>query len=128
MLVEYLQFRGFNVHTAPDGATALTLSSKLRPRLILMDLSMSQLDGLETTRRLRADTTTKDTIIVALTARVFADDRKQAQRAGCDAFIPKPFDLSTLADCVDRILQRGRRDLEFHTPLVAAPRNRRSHR
>jgi two-component system cell cycle response regulator DivK len=108
MLVEYLQFKGFNVREASDGATALDLAAAIRPRVILMDLAMVELDGFETTRRLRENARTKDAIIVAVTARAFAADRNEAHRAGCDGFISKPFDLATLADYVDRILRQGR--------------------
>jgi two-component system cell cycle response regulator DivK len=104
MLVEYLQFRGFNVHEAANGAAALALASTLRPRLILLDLAMGGLDGFETARRLRAHVSTANAIIVAVTARVFATDRNEALRAGCDDFIAKPFDLTALADYLDRVL------------------------
>lgn len=108
MLVEYLQFKGFNVCEASHGAAALALADTIRPQVILMDLAMVQLDGFETTRRLREHAGTKDAIIVAVTARAFATDRDAAHRAGCDGFISKPYDLATLADVVDRILRQGR--------------------
>lgn len=109
MLVEYPKFRGFNVHAAATGAAAIVLASTLQPRVILLDLAMRDLDGFETTRCLRTNVSTKDAIIVAVTARVFATDRNEAHRAGCDAFIPKPFDLTTLADYIDRLLVGGAR-------------------
>jgi CheY-like chemotaxis protein len=109
MLVEYLEFKGFNVHEAANGAAAILLASTLQPRVILLDLAMRDLDGFETTRRLRANVSTKDAIIVAVTARVFATDGDEAHRAGCDAFIPKPYDLTTLADYIDRLLVGGAR-------------------
>jgi two-component system cell cycle response regulator DivK len=109
MLVEYLEFRGFNVYEAANGAAAIVLASALQPRVILLDLAMRDLDGFETTRRLRANVSTKDAIIVAVTARAFATDRQEAHRAGCDAFVSKPFDLTTLADYGDRLLVGGTR-------------------
>jgi CheY-like chemotaxis protein len=109
MLVEYLEFKGFNVHEAANGAAAIVLASTLQPRVILLDLAMRDLDGFETARRLRANDSTKDAIIIAVTARVFATDRHEADRAGCDAFIPKPFDLTTLADYISRLLVGGAR-------------------
>jgi CheY-like chemotaxis protein len=104
MLVAYLQLRGFTVHAAPDGEMALALADANRPRVILMNLSMPSLDGLETTRRLRANASIRDTIIVALTARAFATDRQAAHRAGCNFFFPKPLDLTTLGNLVDGLL------------------------
>jgi two-component system, cell cycle response regulator DivK len=96
-LVEYLQDKGFTVHEAPDGATALALADALCPRVILMDLAMAGLNGLEATRRLRANPSTRDATIVMGTARVFIGDRNAAHRAGCDFFLPKPYDLATVA-------------------------------
>jgi CheY-like chemotaxis protein len=104
MLVEYLQLRGFTVRAAPNGATALPIALSLRPRVILMDLAMPELDGLETTRRLRANASLRDTTIIAVTTRTLATDREAAHHAGCNFFVPKPLDLTTLANLVDGLL------------------------
>ena len=109
MLVAYLQIKGFTVQEASNGASALALASTLHPRLILIDLAMADVDGLETARRLRANSSTKNAIIVAVTARALATDRNEAHRAGCDDFIPKPFDATTFDDYVERALRLGRR-------------------
>jgi CheY-like chemotaxis protein len=115
MLVVYLQFMGFNVREASNGEAALALAPTFRPRLILMDLTMPSLDGLETTRRLRANESTKNAIIVAVTGRVFTTDRNEAHRAGCDGFLSKPYDLTTLADYIDRTLSDAGRGDVSHT-------------
>src|ERR1700674_1877982 len=104
MLVEYLQAKGFTVYAAPHGVTALRRADALRPRVILMDLARPILDGVETTRRLRANASLRDARIVAVTARVSAADREAAHRAGCDFFIPKPYDLATLATFVHGLM------------------------
>jgi two-component system cell cycle response regulator DivK len=104
MLVAYLQVQGFTVHAAPNGATALSLAGALRPRVILMDLAMAGLNGLETTRRLRANADLREATIIAVTGYAMATDREAAHRAGCDFFIPKPYDLTTLAHFVDGLL------------------------
>src|SRR5471030_2029812 len=105
MLVEYLRSNGFNVHEASNGAAGIALASTLRPRVILMnDLATGDFDGLETTRRLRASAITKHAIIVAVMRRALMTDRNAAHRAGCDGFISKPFDLTTLAEYIDRIV------------------------
>jgi two-component system, cell cycle response regulator DivK len=115
MLVEYLrQFKGFIVREASTGADALALASALHPRVILMDLSLGDLDGLEATRRLRANASTTHAIIVAVTGRVLASDRNEAHRAGCDAFISKPVDLTTLADDIGRLLRTADRAAAPH--------------
>jgi CheY-like chemotaxis protein len=104
MLVAYLQVQGFTVHAAPNGGTALPMADALRPRVILMDLAMAGLNGLETTRRLRANTDLREATIIAVTGYAMATDREAAHRAGCDFFIPKPYDLTTLAHFVDGLL------------------------
>ena len=104
MLVVYLQTQGFTVHASPDGSTALALADALRPRVILMDLAMAGLDGLETTRRLKANESTRDATIVAVTGHVLATDREDAYRAGCDFFIPKPYDVATLVKFLDGLV------------------------
>ena len=104
LLVEYFQAQGLTVHAAPDGTTAVRLADALRPRVILMDLAMPTLDGLEATRRLRANPRTRDATIVIVTARVLPADREAAYRAGCNFFIPKPYDLPALVTFVDGLV------------------------
>jgi CheY-like chemotaxis protein len=107
MLVVYLQAKGFTVYAAPDGATALRLADTLRPRVILMDLAMPALDGLETTRRLRANANVQEAAIVMVTAHVFAADREAADRAGCNFFFPKPLDLPAFAHFIDGLMRHS---------------------
>jgi CheY-like chemotaxis protein len=104
MMVAYLQVKGLTVHASPNGVMALSLADALRPRVILMDLAMAGLDGLETTRRLKANESTRDATIVAVMGQVLATDREDAYRAGCDFFIPKPYDVATLAKFLDWLL------------------------
>jgi CheY-like chemotaxis protein len=122
MLAEYLASAGFTVHTASNGATALELADAFCPRVILMDLAMAGLDGLETARRVRANASTRGATIVMMTARECATDRDAADRAGCDFFIQKPYALPTLAKLVDGLVHSsatrhqtaGRRPLNFN--------------
>ena len=107
MVAEYLIFRGFSVLKASTGAEAIELARKHRPRLILMDLGMPGLDGWEATRQLKADARTRGSVIIALTAHAMASQHATAISAGCDEVIAKPFDLSDLADTVDRVVNRG---------------------
>jgi CheY-like chemotaxis protein len=104
LVIASLQAKGFTAHAAPDGATALVLADTLRPRVILMDLTMPSHGGLETTRRLRTQTSIRDTTIIAVTARALATDRDDAHRAGCTFFVPKPCDLTALANFIDDLL------------------------
>ena len=94
MLAEYLAFRGFQVAEARHGAEAIEVTRRLRPDIILMDLTMPAMDGWEATRQLKADPLTKDVIIIAVSAHAFASEETSARAAGCDGFIAKPFDLA----------------------------------
>jgi two-component system cell cycle response regulator DivK len=123
LLVEYLEDTGFTVYGAPTGETALTLADTLRPRVILMDLSMPNLDGLETTRRLRSNPSTRAATIVMVTARAFIGDRNAAHRAGCDFFIPKPYALPTVATLVAGLMS-ARPQAAGRLPLNFAPQSR----
>jgi two-component system cell cycle response regulator DivK len=126
LLVEYLEVKGFTVHESPNGATALGLAETLRPRLILMDLVLPELDGLEATRLLRANEHTREATIIAMTARALATDREAAHRAGCNFFILKPYDLPTLANFVDGLMRQSepRPQTAGRLPLNFAPQSR----
>ena len=106
MLREYLAFCGFTVHTAQDGVEALAVAARVRPSVILMDLMMPRMDGWEATRRLKADKRTRRATIMAVSAYAQDDQLQSARQAGCDDFIPKPYDLEVLADAVRKVLGR----------------------
>jgi two-component system cell cycle response regulator DivK len=108
MLAEYLSFRGFEVVTASDGAEAIDVATARIPAVILMDLTMPGIDGWEATRRLKSDPRTKDCIIIAVTANALIWDEGKATRAGADAFVAKPYDLTMLADALAKVLSQGR--------------------
>ncbi|HWM89501.1 MAG TPA: response regulator [Thermoanaerobaculia bacterium] len=90
IFAEYLEFRGFRVATAADGLEALDKAFELLPDVILMDLSLPQLDGWEATRRLKADERTGAIPIIALTAHALASAHEKAMAAGCDSVVTKP--------------------------------------
>ena len=87
---------GYVVETANDGEEMLKLLERFTPRLILMDIQLPGVDGLELTRRLRADPARRDIAIVALTAYAMKGDEDKALAAGCDGYITKPIDVDTL--------------------------------
>jgi two-component system cell cycle response regulator DivK len=107
MLAEYLRFRGFNVSEASNGEEAIEAARRLRPDLVLMDLSMPGIDGWEATRQLKADPVTSHSIIIAVSAHAFAPERQAAKSAGCDAFILKPYDLAVLAETLHDVIAKG---------------------
>jgi CheY-like chemotaxis protein len=90
MYGEYLKFCGFRVAEAQNGVEAIEKAKKLKPDLILMDLSMPLIDGWEATRQLKADRATKDIPVVALTGHAMAGHSDSAKNAGCDVVITKP--------------------------------------
>jgi two-component system, cell cycle response regulator DivK len=91
-----LSGEGYDVRTAADAEDALRQLASYAPRLILMDLQLPGMDGLELTRRLKADPARRGLIIVALTAYAMKGDEEKARAAGCDGYITKPIDTEAL--------------------------------
>jgi CheY-like chemotaxis protein len=106
-----LATEGYEVRTAVDAEDALRLLTSYRPRLILMDLQLPGMDGLELTRQLKADPANAGLIVVALTAYAMKGDEEKARAAGCDGYITKPIDTEALprvvADCIARSPAEG---------------------
>ena len=103
-----LKGAGHEVHTARDAESALEAVASIRPGLILMDIQLPGMDGLELTRRLRADPDTRDIVIVATSAYAMASDKRKAREAGCDGYIVKPIDVRTLPETVSGYLRDRR--------------------
>jgi CheY-like chemotaxis protein len=89
-LMKLLTAIGFSVRTAENGETAIRTWEKWNPQLILMDVHMPIMDGLEATRRIKADPRGKETVIVTLTASALDDERQAAVQGGADDFLTKP--------------------------------------
>lgn len=107
-LVAYLvRANGYDVATASDAETALVAIKEQTPRLILMDVQLPGIDGLELTRRLKADPETKNIIIVAVTAYAMKGDEERALAAGCDDYVTKPIDTRALPGTIARLLETG---------------------
>jgi two-component system cell cycle response regulator DivK len=83
---------GYEVKTAGDAEEALNILEGFKPRLILMDLQLPGMDGLELTRNLKTAPATKDILVVALTAYAMKGDEEKAKAAGCDGYVTKPID------------------------------------
>jgi two-component system, cell cycle response regulator DivK len=90
-----LQAEMFEVETAADGLEAMQKVASFRPDLILMDIQMPGRNGLDVTRDLKADATTRDIRIVAFTAFAMRGDEKKMRAAGCDGYLSKPIDVKT---------------------------------
>lgn len=95
-----LEWEGFEVRTAEDAAQALVMLESYRPALILMDVQMPGMDGLELTRRLRQEPDGQRLVIVALSAYAMAAEKANALAAGCDGYITKPIDTRSFAATV----------------------------
>ncbi len=104
-----LTTEGYEVQTATDAEEALRILSTFRPRLILMDLQLPGMDGLELTRRLKANAATRDTIILSITAYAMKGDEQKALDAGCDGYISKPLETRTLPGVIARYLTSAAR-------------------
>ncbi len=91
---------GFEVQVAENAGQALKTLETYRPRLILMDIQLPGMDGLELTRRLRLDPALQDVIIVALSAYAMKGDEDNARAAGCDGYVTKPINTRTFPDAV----------------------------
>ena len=83
---------GFDVRTAATPEDALDIVTQWAPQLILMDLHLPGMDGLTLTRRLRADSSARGTVIIAFSAEASSTDEQHAREAGCDGYIAKPID------------------------------------
>jgi two-component system cell cycle response regulator DivK len=90
MYSAYLQFSGYRVAEATNGAEAIEKAIQLMPDIILMDLALPKVDGWEATKRLKSDPRTQHIPIVALTGHALAGFAEGAREAGCDAFVTKP--------------------------------------
>jgi two-component system cell cycle response regulator DivK len=101
-----LESEGFEVRQAEDAETALQILQIYRPGLILMDIQLPGMDGLELTRRLRQEPAAfEDVIIVALSAYAMKGDEDNALAAGCGGYITKPIDTRTFVGTVRGYLQ-----------------------
>jgi CheY-like chemotaxis protein len=107
-LVAYLvKAHGYDVDTAGDAEAALTAIRANPPRVVLMDLQLPGVDGLELTRQLKADPATHDIRIIAVTAYAMKGDREKAIEAGCDDYVTKPIDTRALPEVIARHAKRG---------------------
>lgn len=87
---------GYTVRTAVDAEEAIAILETFHPDLMLVDIQLPGMDGLELARRVKADPRTRDIVVVALTAFAMKGDRERAMEEGCDGYITKPIDTRTL--------------------------------
>jgi two-component system OmpR family response regulator len=97
---------GYDVATACDGMDALAAIAALPPDLVILDVRMPRLDGLETLKRLRADPATTRVPVIMLTTRAEAADRLEGLSHGADDYLAKPFDLAEVLERVKTLIGR----------------------
>jgi DNA-binding NarL/FixJ family response regulator len=102
----YLEDSGFEVQTASNARDGWELVQKVLPDLVITDVMMPQVNGYEFLKQLRDDPRFQTLPVVFLTARGMTNDRIQGYEAGCDAYLPKPFDPDELVAIVTRLLQQ----------------------
>jgi Response regulators consisting of a CheY-like receiver domain and a winged-helix DNA-binding domain len=104
-----LRYEGFQVETASDGEQGIALAQRVNPDLIILDVMMPGIDGIEVCRRLRNNPTTRDVPILMLTAKDEVSDRILGLQTGADDYLTKPFDFYELLERIKAILRRQNR-------------------
>jgi CheY-like chemotaxis protein len=99
-----LEFRGYEVVECEDGEPSLELARQHQPVLVLMDIQLPKMNGVEALKRLRADPATKSIPVIAVTASVTPSERERVVSAGFNAYIAKPIDVSTFGPMIDKAM------------------------
>ncbi|MCZ6450959.1 MAG: response regulator [Deltaproteobacteria bacterium] len=100
-----LEFLGYDSTVAENGQKAVDMASTYMPDLILMDISLPKMDGLEATALIRNNPKTKNIPVIAATARALPGDREKCIQAGCDDYIAKPFTHRELGAAIKKLLK-----------------------
>ena len=101
---DVLTFKGYEIIEAETGEEGVRLAQERRPRLVLMDIRLPGIDGIEALGQLRAEEATREIPIMAMTASVMTADRQKITDAGFDAFQSKPLKVSNFVAAVERLL------------------------
>lgn len=104
---DYLEISGYLVIAAENGQEALRMVEEFQPHLIVTDITMPQMDGYELVRRVRQKPAFRLLPVIFLTARTNTEERIRGYQLGCDAYLPKPFDLEELGAVVRNLLERS---------------------
>ena len=106
---DVLQFKGYRTMEAESGELGVALARESRPALILMDIQLPGMSGIEALAHLRADPTTREIPIVAVTASAMMQDRQRILAAGFDGYQSKPIDVKGFVQMVTEVLATGPR-------------------
>jgi two-component system cell cycle response regulator DivK len=102
-----VEAEGHELIQAADGASALDILSDTVPDIILLDINLPGIDGLELARRIRADEKLASIPLIATTAQVLVGDRERCLEAGCDDYLPKPLDIRKLREVMRSYLNHN---------------------
>ncbi len=103
---DYLQLAGYSVLTAETGKAALEIINAYQPHLLVTDITMPEMDGYDLVRQVRQQPAFRLLPVVFLTARTQTQERIRGYQAGCDVYLPKPFELDELAAVIRNLLDR----------------------
>jgi two-component system cell cycle response regulator DivK len=103
---DVLEADGYNVLQAKDGMEGWRIAREQRPNLILMDIQLPEVSGLEVTKWLKDDETLKSIPVIAITAFAMAGDKEKILEGGCDAYIVKPISIPNFLQTVERFADR----------------------
>jgi len=105
LIRDLLQFRGYRVVEVSDGAQALAAAEREQPDIILMDVQLPGVSGLDVARRIKARADLRHIPIVAVTSFALSGDDRKAFAAGCDAYVAKPYEPRELIKLIQRLLK-----------------------
>jgi two-component system cell cycle response regulator DivK len=101
---DILEAHGYTIFQTKDGLEALSIARLHRPDLIVMDIQLPEMSGLEITKRLKADEELRGIPIIAVTAFAMRDDEAKIRRAGCDGYMTKPISIAGFIQAIERCL------------------------
>lgn len=108
LIINILKIKDYDVIVAKNGKEAVDLCQSQRPDLIIMDIQMPVMGGLEATRIIKSNQEIADIPVLALTALAMKGDEEKIRYAGCDDYITKPVDIETILNKVEKYLRKGK--------------------
>ncbi|MFD2207788.1 response regulator [Kiloniella antarctica] len=101
---DLLEAQGYNILQSKDGMEALSIARTHKPDLILMDIQLPEVSGLEVTKWLKEDDNLRAIPVIAVTAFAMKGDEEKIREGGCEAYIPKPISVTKFLETVERFL------------------------
>ncbi len=119
LVKDLMEIHNHRVVGAPNAETGVDLAHSHKPDLILMDIELPGISGIEATRRIRSDMTLRDIPVVALSANAMQEDKSEAIAAGCNDYVTKPIDIKAFPGIIDRYLPQKHSPIAAPAPLPA---------